>query len=204
MLDEPAAARLEIDAFDAALEEFLDDARGTATLDLAATYTPDRLRRMVTTVHSRLRSRGERRPALPPLASPRPAGERDRLAAAAALRELAPREGQGKAIDRALGTLGRCERALASLGADQMADPAELALLQVRGGGAKALSTPAFEELADAHAAYLAHCEASRAAADHALLARLLELFAARYAELKDDRSALDFEDLELRARDLF
>src|SRR5207248_4095386 len=58
VLDEMTAARQMIDAFDRALERFLEEARGTSELDLAATYGPDRLRSMVSTVHARLRSRG--------------------------------------------------------------------------------------------------------------------------------------------------
>ncbi|MEA2398715.1 MAG: hypothetical protein QOK25_2271 [Thermoleophilaceae bacterium] len=205
VLDEPAAARIAIDAFDAALERFLDEAGATEALDLAATYTPDRLRAMVTTVHGRLRSQGKP-PALDPIEPPPPDGQRARLTRAVvqALLELRPQAGQGKAtIDKALGTLERCGRFLGALPDVEIADPADLAELAVKPGSAKALHTPVFEELAAAHAAYLAYCEATRAAADHALLARLLELFAARYAELKEGRSALDFDDLELRARDL-
>ncbi|MEA2376015.1 MAG: hypothetical protein QOD53_2478, partial [Thermoleophilaceae bacterium] len=204
VLDQPAASRIALDAFDAALEAFLAEARGTDALDLAATYTPDRLRAMVTTVHGSLRSQGKP-PELPPLESPRASGELARLraAVATALRELGPQAGSGKTIDRALAALERCDRSIGALDDQAIAEPADIAEWAVKRGAAKALATPAFEELADAHAAYLAYCEASRAAADHALLARLLELFAARYAELKDQRSALDFDDLELRTRDL-
>src|SRR5205814_44711 len=183
--------RLELDAFDQALEAFLDEARGTEALDLAAAYGTDKLRQMVVTVHGRLRSLG-RRPALEPLAPPRPAGQRERLVAAvaAARRELGPREGEGKSIDRVLGVLGRCERVLGGLRDDGPdPDPAELVKLAVKTGPAKAMQTPAFEELTEAQSAYLAYCEGSRAAADHALLARLLDLFRDRYAALKDERS---------------
>ncbi|MEA2349691.1 MAG: hypothetical protein QOG86_632, partial [Thermoleophilaceae bacterium] len=204
VLDEAAAGRLVLDGFDQALEAFLDEARGTEALDLAASYGTDKLRRMVVTVHAKLRSLG-RRPELPPLEPPRAAGQRDRLvrAVAAALAELGPRAGEGSTIDRALGRLTRCEGALSALGDDADADPAELAKLAVKGGATKALNTPVFEELTEAHAEYLAYCEGRRAAADHALLVRLLELFRDRYAALKEERSALDFDDLELRARDL-
>ncbi|HKP91781.1 MAG TPA: UvrD-helicase domain-containing protein, partial [Thermoleophilaceae bacterium] len=78
VLDETAAKRLELDAFDHALELFLDEARGTAALDLAASYGTDKLRRMVVTVHDKLRTLG-RRPQLEPLEAPAPAGQRARL-----------------------------------------------------------------------------------------------------------------------------
>jgi ATP-dependent exoDNAse (exonuclease V) beta subunit len=205
VLDEAAAARLSLDAFDQALEAFLDEARGTEALDLAAAYGTDKLRQMVVTVHDRLRSLG-RRAALEPLPPPRPEGQRERLlaAVAAAQRELGPRAGEGPSIDRVLGVLGRCETVLGALGEDgHDPDPAEILKLAVKTGTAKAMQTPVFDELTEAHAAYLAYCEGTRAAADHALLARLLDLFRDRYAALKDERSGLDFDDLELRARDL-
>src|SRR5205085_8453818 len=82
VLEDVQAARLVIDAFDRALELFLEDARGTSELDLAATYGPDRLRSMVTTVHARLRSRGERRPVLDPVEVAPDASEDDRQAEA--------------------------------------------------------------------------------------------------------------------------
>ena len=61
VLDETRAARIAIDAFDRALEDFLDPDE-PERLDLAAAHTPDRLRRMVTTVHAKRRSAGEERP----------------------------------------------------------------------------------------------------------------------------------------------
>ena len=69
MLDEPEAERLGIDAFERTLEAFLElgTEEGGARLELLAAYTPQKLEEMVRTVHSRLRSRGERDPALPPL-----------------------------------------------------------------------------------------------------------------------------------------
>jgi ATP-dependent helicase/nuclease subunit A len=90
VLDETRAARLAIDSFDRALEEFLETS-DPARLDLAAAHTPDKLRRMVTTVHAKRRSAGEERPELPEIDRPVPGDERGELADAldAALRELA-------------------------------------------------------------------------------------------------------------------
>jgi ATP-dependent exoDNAse (exonuclease V) beta subunit len=203
VLDEAAAGRLVLDAFDQALERFLDDARGTAALDLAASYGTDKLRRMVVTVHDRLRSLG-RRPELEPLEPPRPAGQRERFvrAVAAARSELGPRAGEGTTIDRVLDVLGRCDAVLGELG-DADPEAADFKKLEVKTGTAKAMRTPAFDEVKEAHADYLAYCEGRQAAAQHALLSRLLDLFRDRYAELKEARSGLDFDDLELRARDL-
>ncbi|MFL5779781.1 MAG: UvrD-helicase domain-containing protein [Thermoleophilaceae bacterium] len=203
VLDEAAAARLVLDAFDQALERFLDDARGTAALDLAASYGTDRLRRMVVIVHDRLRSLG-RRPELEPLEPPPAAGQRERFvrAVAAARSELGPRAGEGTTIDRVLDVLGRCHTVLGELG-DADPEAADFKKLEIRTGTAKALRTPVFDDVKEAHAEYLAYCEGRQAAAQHALLSRLLDLFRDRYAELKEARSGLDFDDLELRARDL-
>ena len=96
VLDEAAAARLSLDAFDRALEEFVLKARasGTERLDLVASYTPDKLQRMVTTVYSRLRSRGQRAPALPQIAEPVAArGARSARARAVCGRSRARRRG---------------------------------------------------------------------------------------------------------------
>jgi len=84
VLDEVEAARLALDAFDFALERFLEYAAGGDRVDLAAAYSPDRLRTMVVAVHGRLRSRGEREPRLQPVEPPRPDGERERLERAVA------------------------------------------------------------------------------------------------------------------------
>ena len=205
VLDQVEAARIALDAFDFALERFLESAAGEERLDLAAAYSPDRLRTMVVAVHGRLRSRGEREPRLPPVAAPEPGGERERLAdaVAAADRELGSHEGNGRSVDAARAVLERCGSFFARLPDGSVPDPEDLAKLEVKRGNTRVLNTDAFAELSEAHAAYLSFCASSRAAAHNALLSELLELFDGRYAELKDARSALDFEDLELRARDL-
>ena len=206
VLDEVESARLALDAFDAALEAFLESAVGGGErLDLAAAYSPDRLRTMVTAVHGRLRSRGEREPRLPRLKPPRASGERDRLEAAVARAsaELGSHEGNGKSVDAARAVLDRCGRYFGRLPDGSLADPEDLEKLVVKGGNTKVLNTEAFAELKEAHEAYATFCAASRAAGHHALLAELLKLYDVRYAALKDARSALDFEDLELLARDL-
>ena len=94
VLDEARAARLQIDAFDGALEAFLRAAaRNEERLDLVASYTPDKLERMVRTVHSHLRSRGQTRPKLDPLPPPprAPARARRGRGSAAAAAPSAPR-----------------------------------------------------------------------------------------------------------------
>ena len=83
MLDELESERLAADAFDGALEEFMGDGSDADRIEMVAAYTPDRLRDMVRTAYSHLRSRGERHPRLEETLPPQPAGEHERLEAAA-------------------------------------------------------------------------------------------------------------------------
>ena len=77
VLDEVEAERIAADAFDGALEEFMGvaGAPDPDRVEMVAAYTPDRLRDMVRTAYSHLRSRGERHPRLDETLPPRPAGE---------------------------------------------------------------------------------------------------------------------------------
>ena len=154
-----------------------------ARVEMVAAYTPDRLRDMVRTAYSHLRSRGERHPRLEETLPPRPAGEADRLEAAArdALAELAV-AGGGVTVERAIESIE--------------------ARTEVK-GKAKALDSDTCAEYRDALAAYRTLEVAEREHRDHTMLRVLLELYGDRYARAKLERSALDFEDLELVARDL-
>ncbi|MFL5884416.1 MAG: UvrD-helicase domain-containing protein, partial [Thermoleophilaceae bacterium] len=205
VLDETEASRIAIDAFDRALEDFLARASGRERLDLVASYTPDRVARMVRTVYSRRRSQGERDPRLPAIDEPVHAGERERLERAlrAAGAELAPHSGEGKRIDEALASIEHCTEALAAMEPGAFGDPDVFGELEVKRGNARVMKTPAFDELCEAQSAWLELCAGRKAYADYRLLAKLLELYCRRYAQLKEERSALDFEDLELAARDL-
>ena len=182
VLDEVEAERIATDAFDGALEEFMGE--DPDRIEMVAAYTPDRLRDMVRTAYSHLRSRGQRRPRLDETRPPVPAGEAERLedAARAALAELGVAAG-GKSVEKAIAAIE--ERA------------------PLPGGNAKALCTAACDEYRDAHAAHTAVEVAEREHRDHTMLRVLLELYGDRYERRKRDRAALDFEDLELVARDL-
>src|SRR4029079_8252608 len=72
VLDEVEAVRIAADAFDGALEEFMgvDGAPDFDRVEMVAAYPPDRLRDMVRTAYSPLRSRGERHPRLDETMSP--------------------------------------------------------------------------------------------------------------------------------------
>jgi ATP-dependent exoDNAse (exonuclease V) beta subunit len=186
VLDELESDRIAADAFDAALEEFMGvgSSPDPARVEMVAAYTPDRLRDMVRTAYSHLRSRGKRRPRLEETLPPHPAGEAERLEAAArdALSELALAAG-GVTIERAIESIEKREA--------------------LKGGNAKALSTDACTDYRDAFAAHNTLQVAEREHRDHTMLRVLLELYDERYARAKLERSALDFEDLELVARDL-
>ena len=186
VLDELESERIAADAFDGALEEFMG-VNGTPDADrveMVAAYTPDRLRDMVRTAYGHLRSRGERHPRLEATLPPRPAGEADRLedAARAALAELSM-AGGGRSVEKAIEAVEQRK--------------------PLPRGNARALCTEACDEYRDAHAAHTGFGVADREHRDHTMLRVLLELYDARYAATKRERSGLDFEDLELVARDL-
>ena len=85
VLDELEAERVAADAFDGALEGFLGEGQDPEGLEMVAAYTADGLRDMVRTAYARLRSRGQRRPRLEQAQPPAVAGQRERLADAAAV-----------------------------------------------------------------------------------------------------------------------
>ena len=208
VLAEHEAERIAADAFDAALENFLDPSEDARRVELVAAHGPDRLARAVRTVHAQLRGCGERKPALPRPARTsseqlRRAHERLAHATRAAGRSLEGEIEPVASVRAAAERLDRCAGALAGLEPDGVLDPLELARVAVRRGNARALRGPVFDELEEAHAACLELCARNSALRDLTLLDELLRLYGRRYAELKTDRSALDFDDLELMARDL-
>ena len=208
VLDEPAARALRRRAFETALAAFLgdpearDDAR-VAQLELAAAYTPDRLETMIGGVHEELRSRGMTRPALPvPVAADLAAARAELAAAAAAAREELVPARSLTSIDRARAAVDRCLALLAAGGEPPGA--AALGELAFRPGQVDELATAACERYRRARDGFARACADARALPVVALLDELLGLYAAAYAEAKRERSAVDFSDLELRARDLF
>ncbi|MDP8944221.1 MAG: UvrD-helicase domain-containing protein, partial [Actinomycetota bacterium] len=70
VLDEDEADRVGSEAFDQALEAFLAGGTSAQRVELVAAYAPDRLETTVRTVHGRLRSGGDRWPALPDAPEP--------------------------------------------------------------------------------------------------------------------------------------
>jgi len=202
VLDALEAGRLAIDAFDRALRDFVGTGQDSGRLALLAAYTPDKLADMVRTAYAHLRSQGHARPRLPEMAPPRAAGQRGSLpdAIAAALAEIGAAEGVN--VGNARAKLERCAELLEGLGTDEVADPAEFGKL-VFAGSANALKGPASDAYREAHEAYRAYCAHHREHNDHVLVRELMALYDGHYALLKRERSGLDFDDLELVARDL-
>jgi ATP-dependent helicase/nuclease subunit A len=186
VLDESQGRVLRSEAFDAALTAFCagDD---PARLRLLAVYGAGGLRRMLTGVYETLRSAG--RELVLEL------GERQSLAGRLdELREAA----RCLADDHASSAAARetAGQALVLLDTDTRPDRLfDLSDLRLRGERAatyeearRRVEQAALDELA---------------AADRDMLQELLTTFAVAYQEGKDRESALDFEDLQLRARDL-
>jgi ATP-dependent helicase/nuclease subunit A len=203
VLDQIEADRLAFDALDGALEEFMAGGADPERIEMVAAHTPDKLRDMVRTAYSHLRSRGQRRPQLEATVAPLPAGERERLeeAARVALAEL----GSGAATAAVTGAIERLEACLdllGKLGDGKFPEGAQLNELELK-RRAKALSTQACEEYRAAYGEFRSFVLARQEQRDHTMLSGLLELYGERYDAAKRERSGLDFEDLELVSRDL-
>ncbi len=186
VLDDSQGRVIRGEAFETALNEFCagDD---PARLRLLATYGASGLRRMLTTVYETLRSAG-RELALE-------LGERPGLASrlaelAEASRCLAGDVGATEAARAA------AAQALALTEAPQLPER----LLDLSGLRARGERAATYEEARGAVEQAALDALALR---DRELLQELLLGFAEAYAAAKDRESALDFEDLQLRARDL-
>jgi ATP-dependent helicase/nuclease subunit A len=203
VLDGVEAERLALLAFDRALDDFLGEGADPERLEMVAAYTPDRLRDMVRTAYSKLRSAGQRRPALEEAKPRRDSGERERLdrAVRGALADLGA-GGGGVQVENQLKKLERCAEALEATLGEELPAPARFRELELK-GTAKALSSAACEEYSEALAAWVGLIVEHEGYRTHTLLRVLLDLHGRRYEELKGERSGLDFEDLELIARDL-
>jgi ATP-dependent helicase/nuclease subunit A len=186
VLDDSQGRVIRTEAFGAALDEFCAGEDETR-LQLLATYGAAGLRRMLTTVYETLRSAGRELV----LELGERAGLEQRLAAFAVAAQALASDPEAKDAHRAAAA-----QALALAGepprADRLLDLADLAVRGPRGAAyeeaRKAVEQAALDELA---------------LRDRDLLQELLLGFAAHYAAAKDRESALDFEDLQLRARDL-
>ena len=185
-IEDAGAAVLRGEAFDRALQDFCAG-QDSERLRLLATYRADGLRRMLTGVYETLRSAG--RDLVLELG-----GRSSVDDAVAALRTEAETlvgdpsatQTQHRNADEILrvATLGSLPERMVDLSAFACKGPRAASYEQAR----KALERAALEELA-------AH--------DRDLLQELLERFGAEYAAAKRRESVVDFEDLQLAARDL-
>jgi ATP-dependent helicase/nuclease subunit A len=185
-LDDAQGAVLRGEAFRVALEGFCADG-DPDRLRLLATYGADGLRRMLTGVYETLRSAG-RELVLdigdrPGLGGP---VEELREAARCLADDAAATDNQRTAATQLLGLLER----------DTRADR----LMELSGFRARGERAATYEEARRLVEQAALDEAASR---DRALLQELLERFAASYGEAKGRESALDFEDLQLYARNL-
>ena len=185
-LDEAQGAVLRSEAFGEALAEFLA-AGDPQRLELLATYGSAGLRRMLTTVYETLRAAGRDLDlAVAPRPELRERVEELQTAAQALAADPAATETQNRAATALLELLQRDTRPDRLMG---------LGNFKARGDRAAAYC--------DALAAVEQAALDEAAARDRALLQELLTAFAAKYDEAKAQESALDFEDLQLEARDL-
>jgi ATP-dependent exoDNAse (exonuclease V) beta subunit len=202
VLDQPQAERLADAAFDEALDE-LARVEGGA-VELIASYGAGSLRSAIASVYGELRSRGVTEPALPPL-PPAPGLAVARAAFLTAggvvVSELRAVAEPGVKVLEALDRLTRAE-SVAGGGFDAPW-PGALDALKLPGGNGAALSTAACAAYGEALERFRRASEHARAADAHRLLDRLLRLFASAYVDHKRAASGVDFDDLELMARDL-
>ncbi len=195
VLDAGEADRVSSAAFDEALEELLEGGDAERATLVAAMRGPE-LRRLVVTAHAELRSQG-RAPALPEAPQSDPSAALAALvsAAKAACSECEGGGGGQKNLERVA--------AAAALEPDRrLPTETELAGLELT-STAKAFSGPACVAYRDAWRRARTALAERDARASYRHIAELLELFSAHYRRLKQERSGLDFEDLQLEARRL-
>jgi ATP-dependent helicase/nuclease subunit A len=173
ILDETGAGRLRGLAFRRALATLLAGGRREAAVELLAAYGTDRVQRMVLGVYAEQRSRGVGQPALPNLRL----SASMLLESAASHSQLQPALFEMEPLPSARGQ-----------GSLHQGEPASRPLGSVA-------PEPQVPEAPDSP-----ELEATRACA---LLGEILTEFGRGYEALKRARAALDFDDLELRARDL-
>ena len=192
VLDESQASVLRAEAFGVALAEFCSDEH-PERVKLLATYGAVGLRRMLGGVAETLRAAG--RPLELGLQEEPELDQRIAELRAAATRALAETDGEA-GTDDARAVLARAVQLLdGKPHVDLLLDLSEIA---VKGRGKERFA--AYEDLRLALEQTALNVAAVR---DRDLLQELLTLFDDAYQRAKDAESALDFEDLQLRARDL-
>jgi ATP-dependent helicase/nuclease subunit A len=200
VVDEPEADRLATRAFDAALEELVEAGEAEA-LELAAANRRRTLLEMTRGAYDELRSHGDPAPALPEPPDADPAEAIGALVETAKEAHLECAEAGG-----AKGQLSR-ERIAAAGELDPGSDPnaellAKLGSLEILSKG-KHFEGEACERYTRALKRARSAVAALVLRPAYEQLRELVKGFGGRYEELKSGRSALDFEDLQLRAVEL-
>jgi ATP-dependent helicase/nuclease subunit A len=199
VLDEPEADRLANRAFDAALEVLVETGDPDA-LELAAANRRRTLLEMTRGAYDELRSQGDPAPALP---QPLP------VDFGAAIGELIEAAGEAHAecVEASGKSLASRERIGLAAELDPGAVPDEELLERLRGleivSKAEAFKGPACERYPRALKRARSAVASQVMGPAYAQLRELVSGFGIRYEELKASRSALDFEDLQLKAVEL-
>ncbi len=199
VLDETESNALADAAFEFALEDLAQNAPGG--LELIASHRTG-LREGILRVYAELRARGERLPSLPPIPPApelEPLREELAVAAAAVARELGAITSPSSRVMLALERLERCDDVLAP----SEPWPGDLDAIALPGGNGAALTTETCQAYVESLGRFRDACRHRRAIGVRALLDRLLRTFSEDMEERKQAVSGLDFEDLELRAREL-
>jgi ATP-dependent helicase/nuclease subunit A len=199
VLDEGESSRLRTRAFWAALEELLSGSDPEAAGRVIAAATPRALRSIVVSAYDELRSRGQGRPSLPepPVTVASAAVGELAEAAAEAIDECA--DARGSSAPAMLARFGRARELGATPEAATLDDVIPLELKS----GAQAFAGPCCERYRSAWTSARRALAESELAGSYELVRELLTAYGRRYEQLKASRSGLDFEDLQLRARDL-
>jgi ATP-dependent helicase/nuclease subunit A len=193
--DEAEAERLAVRAFDSALEVMVESGE-PESLELAAANRRRTLLEMTRSAYDELRSHGDPNPALPALELPDTRTAIGQLVDAAREAHAECERASGKAI-------ASRERIAAATQLDPGAPPGEELLEALRGleikSNARAFSGRACERYASALKRAQAAVAAHVLGPAYEQLRKLVRRFGARYEELKAERAALDFEDLQLK-----
>jgi ATP-dependent helicase/nuclease subunit A len=196
VVDEAESERLAVRAFDSALREMVESGEPEA-LELAAANRRRTLLEMTRGAYDELRSHGDPNPALPQLAPPDTAAAIGGLVEAAREAHAECQEASGKAVSSR-------ERIAAATQLDVRAPADDLLLEKLRNLEITSTAKVFKGEACERYTSALKRAQAAIAA--HVLgrayeqLRELVARFGARYEELKEERAALDFEDLQLRA----
>jgi ATP-dependent helicase/nuclease subunit A len=201
VLDERETAPLRIAAFDAALQVAAQTAVGS---ELISAFGPGTLRGTIASTYAELRARGSLEPTLPP--APEPPNPLDVRSACLLVEDLAlvvQRElGAGKDPGRrVLDALDLLERAPLILESGRPW-PGQLERLRL-GSAANALKSQACDAYREALEELLQMAGETAVVTARDAFDTLLREYGVRYTQLKRRRSALDFADLELLAREL-